>query len=125
MKGNGMHNDRMKNKATSIPRRNFLGDTAFGTSAIALASLLQKESSAAERKSIRHYPVKAKRLIHIFSPGGVSQVDTFDHKPELARLDGKPLTGKGELDPFFGRPGNLRKSYYKFSRHGQCGRWRG
>ena len=68
-----------------------------------------------------HFPPQARRVIHVFSPGGVSQVDTFDHKPELARLDGQPLTGKGALDTFFGRPGNLRKSYYKFARHGACG----
>jgi hypothetical protein len=113
----------MNKNATRIPRRSFLGDAALGTNAIALAWLFQNEACATEPRPIHHLPPKANRLIHIFSPGGVSQVDTFDYKPELERLDGKPLTGKGELDPFFGRPGNLRKSYYKFSRHGQSGQW--
>lgn len=101
-------------------RRQLLGNAALGIGSIALASLLNNEAAGQTR---RHFAPRAKRAIHIFSPGGVSQVDTFDYKPELARLDGKPLTGKGKLDPFFGRPGNLRKSYYDFKQHGESGQW--
>ena len=36
-----------------------------------------------------HFPAKAKRVIQIFLPGGVSHVDTFDPKPALRRDDGK------------------------------------
>ena len=104
-------------------RRHFLGDAALGTKMVALAWLLQRDAPADTLTPVPHIVPKAKRLIHIFSPGGVSQVDTFDYKPELERLDGQPLTGKGDLDPFFGRPGNLRKSYYRFRRHGQSGQW--
>src|SRR5690606_821112 len=70
-----------------------------------------------------HFPPKAKRAIHIFSPGGVSHVDTFDYKPDLEKHDGKPLTGKGMLDPFFGKVGNLKKSFYRFKQHGESGAW--
>ncbi|MBP89692.1 MAG: hypothetical protein CMJ64_23790 [Planctomycetaceae bacterium] len=108
---------------TRMMRRAFFGDAALGTGAIALAWLLQRDACADTQQPVAHFAPKATRLIHIFSPGGVSQVDTFDYKPELERLDGQPLTGKGDLDPFFGRPGNLRKSYYKFERHGQSGQW--
>ena len=38
-----------------------------------------------------HFPAKAKRVIHIFANGGPSHVDTFDPKPMLAKLHGKPL----------------------------------
>jgi hypothetical protein len=41
-----------------------------------------------------HFPAKAKRLIFVFSSGGVSHLDTFDHKPELFKADGK-ITGAG------------------------------
>lgn len=34
---------------------------------------------------------KAKRIIFLFQYGGPSQVDTWDHKPELLRLHGKPV----------------------------------
>jgi len=37
-------------------------------------------------------------------------VDTFDYKPTLEKLDGKPLEGKGKVDTFFAQPGNLLKA---------------
>ena len=43
--------------------------------------------------------------MQIFCAGGVSHLDTFDYKPELARFDGKTLEGKGENKGFFGQPG--------------------
>jgi hypothetical protein len=105
-------------------RRRFLGDLGTGLGAIALASLLDSDGRSAERDTAGpHFTPRAKRAIHIFSPGGVSHVDTFDYKPELARHHGKPLTGKGKLDTFFGRPGNLMKSLYPFHRRGQSGLW--
>lgn len=105
-------------------RRSFLGSTAATSGAAALLWLLQRDASAqsvAENK--QHVTPRANRVIHIFSPGGVSQVDTFDHKPKLERLHGTQLTGRGKLDPFFGKPGNLTKSYFSFQRHGQSGQW--
>ncbi len=41
-----------------------------------------------------HFPTKAKHVIHLFMNGGPSHVDTFDPKPELARLDGKTASMK-------------------------------
>ena len=91
---------------------------ASGLGTIALASLLDQDRGHADRP---HNLARAKRCIHIFSPGGVSQVDTFDYKPALERLDGKRLMGKGEIDTFFGKIGVLRKSFYRFRQHGASG----
>src|SRR5687767_14386339 len=44
-----------------------------------------------------HFPAKAKRIIFIFSNGGVSHMDTFDHKPELFKADGKKTGAGGGL----------------------------
>src|SRR5438045_117011 len=100
--------------AALLSRRRFLADAGSGLGAIALAWLLHADGHAAgpSEPSRRgpHFAPKAQRAVHIFSPGGVSHVDTFDYKPELEKYDGKPLTGKGTLDTFFGRPGNLLKS---------------
>ena len=105
-------------------RRRFLAESGAGLGGIALAWLLNQERAAgADPRTGPHFPAKAKRVIHVFSPGGVSQVDTFDHKPELDKADGKKIEGKGEVDTFFGAPGVLRKSFYAFRRHGQCGAW--
>src|SRR3954453_17941169 len=114
-----------------LSRRHFLWQAGSGLGAIALASMLQDEARTAQEKlppspyapKPTHFPARAKRIIQVFACGGVSHVDTFDHKPELARSDGKTLTGKGKIDTFFGKPGNLRKSPFAFRQHGQCGQW--
>jgi hypothetical protein len=99
-----------------LSRRHFLWQ-AGGLGGIALSWLMSRES----RAEAPHFAPKAKRVIMIFCPGGVSQVDTFDHKPELAKRHGQPLGKK--IDTFFGQPGNLMKSPFAFKRHGQCGQW--
>ncbi len=105
-------------------RRQFLSDAGTGLGAIALAWLLHHEARAADapgHKPGPHFTPKAKRVIHVFSPGGVSHVDTFDHKPELEKHDGQALAGKGTPDTFFGKPGNLMKSPYAFRKRGELG----
>src|SRR2546423_12698249 len=44
-----------------------------------------------------HYPPKAKRVIFLFSTGGVAHMETFDHKPKLMKADGKTLGVGGGL----------------------------
>ncbi len=62
---------------------------------------------------------KAKHVIHIFANGGASQVDTFDPKPMLTKLDGKPMPG--EYMPTERKTGALMKSPYSFKRYGRSG----
>ena len=60
-----------------------------------LSQLMAEDSSLKDSKADPlspkqpHFPAKAKRVIFIFSNGGVSHMDTFDHKPELFKADGK------------------------------------
>ncbi|MBM3735010.1 MAG: DUF1501 domain-containing protein [Acidobacteria bacterium] len=66
-----------------------------------------------------HFPAKAKHVIFLFLNGGLSQVDTFDPKPELTRMDGKPMPGpKVKTDS---ATGNLMKSPFQFRKYGQSG----
>lgn len=69
-----------------------------------------------------HFPGKAKRVIFIFNYGGVSQVDTFDPKPELTKRSGQPIPNL-DSDPTFKsrNPGTLLGSTRKFQRYGQSG----
>jgi hypothetical protein len=65
------------------------------------------------------FPGKAKRVIHIFANGGPSHVDTFDPKPALARLHGKPLPMDNLKTE---RPtGAAFQSPFKFQKYGQSG----
>ena len=47
-----------------------------------------------------HYPPKAHSVIFLYMDGGPSQIDTFDHKPLLAKYDGQdPRKAMGRLEP--------------------------
>src|SRR6185503_11580875 len=83
-------------------RRWFLKECGLGLGKIALGSLLTNafvsnsrgaSASATDALNPRkpHFPGKAKRVIHLFMAGAPSQLDLFDYKPELAKLEGKPI----------------------------------
>jgi hypothetical protein len=79
-------------------------------------------------QSKAHYPLHhsatAKRVIFIHVHGGLSQVDSFDYKPELERMDGKPYPGRKPTVTFSnGDLGLLKKSFATFKQHGQSGAW--
>jgi hypothetical protein len=72
-----------------VERRAFLQRSGMGMGALGLAGLLQAETES-KRPGI-HFPAKAEHVIHIFLNGGMSQVDTFDPKPELTKRGGQML----------------------------------
>jgi hypothetical protein len=117
-----------------LDRRGFL-ESAPG---VALAALLAEQGLLASdsspiRPAIRpeaplaprppHFPAKAKRVLTVFCSGALSHIDTWDHKPELAKRDGQPLPGqmKGFVT-FQGENGNLVKSPWKFRPRGRSGK---
>src|SRR5689334_5560547 len=65
-----------------------------------------------------HFPGKAKRVIFLFSTGGVSHVDTFDPKPRLLKADGKMVGAGGGLSDQK-RP--LLRPGWEFRPGGKCG----
>ncbi len=65
-----------------------------------------------------HFPAKAKRVIFLFSSGGVSHMDTFDYKPRLFQADGKSLGIGGGLS-LDRRP--LLRPRWEFRPGGACG----
>src|SRR5688572_24623991 len=103
-----------------LDRREFLGHLGTGLGSIALSCLLADEARAAPAP---HFSPKAKRVVQIFCPGAVSQLDAFDYKPELIRLHGQPMPGQEKLVTFQGGNGNLMKSPWGWKQHGQCGKW--
>ena len=90
-------------------RRDFLCHAGGGFGALALADLLRGSALGAalrdEDRSVAqpllprppHFPAKAKSVIFLFMEGGPSHLDTFDPKPALEGLAGKPIP------PSFGR----------------------
>ncbi|MBI3210002.1 MAG: DUF1501 domain-containing protein [Candidatus Solibacter usitatus] len=80
---------------------------------------MQAALQGAEGARRPHFTPKAKHVIFLFLNGGMSQVDTFDPKPALAKFDGTPMPGpKIKTDR---ASGNLMRSPWEFRRHGQSG----
>ena len=114
-------------------RRDFLARAGAGFGALALADLLQGAARAGESRSLTqplkprvpHFAPRAKSVIFLFMEGGPSHLDTFDPKPALAELAGKPIppsfgrviTAMGE----FNSP--ILASQRKWKQHGQGGLW--
>lgn len=113
-----------------VGRRQFLGSLTTGLGSIALAALLGDEAGAAAAPISAnplaprdpHFAPKAKRVIQIFCPGAVSQLDTFDYKPELIKRHGQPMPGE-KIVTFQGANGNLLKSPWGWKQHGRSGKW--
>ena len=110
-------------------RRDFLNDTGGGFGAMALASLLQAKGGADFTRTTNsdlngglHHRAKVRRVIQLFMNGGVSQMDTFDYKPELEKQHEKEVDF-GLTTAVTSKPGPIMKSPFKFQQHGDCGRW--
>jgi hypothetical protein len=113
-----------------VSRRNFLWELGGGLGGVALTALLAEEQARAAAAATNPlaakppmFPAKAKAVIQIFCPGGLSHLDTFDYKPELEKRAGTPFDPTGKLQFFASKPGNCVPSFWKFHQHGQCGRW--
>ena len=120
-----------------LDRRGFLHQSATALSGIALSNLLHSDGLLASSKTpIRpsinpadpyasrapHHSAKAKNVLVIFCAGAVSQLETWDYKPKLIEMDGKPLAG-GPAVTFQGPAGNLARPQYTFRQRGQTGKW--
>ncbi len=115
-----------------LDRRQFLANAAGGIGSIAVTSLLQGDGLlAGEPPRIDparpfaprppQIPAAAKNVIVIFCAGAVSQLESWDYKPELIKHDGEPLPG-GPAVTFQGPAGNLARPQYPFRPRGQTGK---
>jgi hypothetical protein len=132
-----MHNPR--GNFCGRTRREFLWETGAGFTGVALTALLAKDGffgrAAADEPAANpqaganplaprppHFAPKARSVIFLFMYGGPSQVDTFDYKPELYRLDGQNIQVQT-----FGRGGHRNEGRvvgpkWRFRQYGQCGK---
>ena len=125
-------------------RRDFLLRTGAGFGALAFGALSRLDARAAETAKTPvidplnpyaarapHFAPKAKSVIFLFMVGGPSHVDTFDYKPELQKLNGKPVPEAIKkavqetrfANVFHGCKEELMASPFKWEQHGQSGMW--
>ena len=121
---------RRFNHDLPFSRREWLSRATMGLGGIALSSLIHREAQAHHGIDILpHFAPKAKRVICLFMSGGISQLESFDHKPVLTQRHKEPIPpsifkgrqplGMSKLQGTFLTQG----SYYPFAQHGQSGAW--
>jgi hypothetical protein len=112
-------------------RRHFFSRCSVGLGSIALSSLMAapapKMRNPLEPKKT-HFPAKAKNVIFLFMAGGPSQLDLFEHKPQLTKLNGKPIpesytAGKRFAFMDSSHRSDLLASRRSFKQYGQSGAW--
>ncbi|MDF2377682.1 MAG: DUF1501 domain-containing protein [Verrucomicrobiales bacterium] len=122
-----------------LDRRHFLKNTAGAIGGLGLAQLLGAGDDAPAAFSgklpIRprfdpdnpyapragHFDAAAKKVLVIYCPGAVSQVDTFDYKPDLYKFHGQKPPGLPAVT-FEGASGNIAKSFWDFKPRGESGK---
>lgn len=123
-------------------RRDFLTKTSLGMGALSMASMLDPMGLFAQNKilhptqtasrslsGIPHFPPRVKRVIYLFQSGAPSQLDLFDYKPLLNKMNGQDLpesvrggqrlTGMTSGQASFPLAGTL----FNFKQHGASGAW--
>jgi len=130
-------NSNFQPNAFDVNRRSFLTRSSFGVGGIALSQLIAANQStkfAAASSSSKtgggiirepHYPIRAKRIIHLAMAGGPSQCETLDPKPEMRKRDGEPfpesLTKGQQLAQLQNTILKVRGPFVDFKRFGKCG----
>lgn len=118
---------------SSLTRRTFLGASGFSLGSLALAELCSGKSNANVTQSLDKVALdkvegggKAKRVIYIHLAGSPPQHETFDYKPELAKLDGQDAPDsflEGKTFAFIKGVPKMLGPRYPFKQHGESGAW--
>lgn len=116
-------------------RRRFLTTLGMGLGGVALGSLLTPELFSGQnaeqiiQQGLPHFAPKAKRIIYLFQNGAPSQLDLFDYKPLLQKMNGEDLPASVRMGQrLTGMTSNQEKfplagSIFQFAQHGQHGAW--
>jgi hypothetical protein len=114
-----------------VTRRHFLQQCGIGLGGLALGSLLARCGQAAAPAPALtgmapHFPAKAKSVIYLHMAGAPSQLELFDYKPELAKLDGQdcpPSLLEGKKFAFIRGIPKMLGPQAQFAQHGESGAW--
>ncbi len=118
----------------SIGRRSFVFRSGISLGAMAMGSMLNPRGLIAGDAKVAqwqgvlqpiHHPPRAKRIIWLYMAGGMTHLDTFDHKPKLAEMHGKPMpesvTKGQQIAQLQGAKLNCFGPQHEFKQFGQSG----
>ena len=114
-------------------RRQMLSRIGAGFGTLGLAGVLEQAGLLAPNSAdaaatsplapqAPHFAPRAKRIIQLFMPGGPSQVDTFDYKPDIQKHAGQrpKLVDRKTMR---NTKNGLMPSPFGFQQYGECGKW--
>lgn len=107
-------------------RREFLSRASGGFGTLALAGLCSDLQAAPDNPLAPrngHHAAKADRVIFLYSTGGTSHIDTFNHRPQLTADHGKSITASRWLNKSGDFKRFLIKPRWAFKQYGQSGTW--
>ncbi|MBB5038873.1 DUF1501 domain-containing protein [Prosthecobacter dejongeii] len=119
-------------------RRHFFSQCSMGIGSVALASLMAERGLNAASAAAAQpgpgvptrgtHPAKAKNVIFLFMAGGPSQLELFDYKPVLQKLNGQPIPQsyiEGKRFAFMGSSHGVKLlgTRKEFKQRGQSGTW--
>ena len=118
-----------RNPLLPLTRRQLLARIGSGFGTLGLAGMVANggalagpaSSSSPLAPKSPHFAPKAKRVIQLFMPGGPSQVDTFDYKPELEKHAGQRPQAV-DRKSLRNTKGGLMPSPFGFKQYGECGK---
>jgi hypothetical protein len=112
-------------------RREMLVQSGVGLGSVALTWMLQQEAAATPptpppsnplAAKAPHFGARAKSVIFLMMEGGPSQIDTFDPKPELEKVDGELFKRENVRTSQVRGNRYFVRSPFRFRKHGECGR---
>ncbi len=118
-----------------VSRRQMLSMCSGGFGAMAFTGLVGGLNAACQKieeptsmlhqlMQTTHHVPKAKHVIFLYMDGGISQVDSFDPKPRLAKENGEDPNRKFKVDKTqFDNVGKILKSPWEFKQYGESGMW--
>lgn len=121
----------------ALSRRQFFSGAGLRLGALAMATLAGRSSGASEAQErihpplegLPHFAPRAKSIIYLHMNGGPSQIDTWDYKPTLEKHFDADLPDSIRMGQRITTMTSGQKRFpvapskYKFSQHGECGRW--
>ena len=114
-----LHNELYTRVQSAMKRREFLRNTSLGIGGIALGSLMSGFKP-------KEFVPKAKRVIFLHMAGAPSQLELFDYKPLLQKLDGKACPDsllKGKRFAFIQGVPDMLGPQFAFNQYGETGSW--
>ncbi|TWI85512.1 secreted protein [Lacibacter cauensis] len=139
-----LNNERLATEAKQkelqfFTRRHFLKESAMGFGALALGSLLGScgnnmgmasspvfDAAHPLAPRMPFFPAKARSVIYLHMAGAPSQLELFDYKPELAKLNGQdcpPSLLEGKKFAFIRGVPKMLGPQANFKQHGKSGLW--